>query len=67
MAAMPLKQLEQKLAQKIHKRGAYSLLMADISPILAKFKDTCITMPGIATTKYVFLFLDMGEKFFIFN
>ncbi|XP_058794779.1 serine/threonine-protein kinase SMG1 [Phymastichus coffea] len=52
-AALPLKQLESKLAQKIHKRGAYSLLMSDISPILANFKDTCIAMPGISTSKMI--------------
>ncbi|OXU25637.1 hypothetical protein TSAR_001094 [Trichomalopsis sarcophagae] len=52
-AALPLKQLEAKLAQKVHKRGAYSLLMSDISPTLAKFKDTSIAMPGISTTKMV--------------
>lgn len=50
-AALLLKQLESKLAQKIHKRGAYSLLMSDISPILASLNDTCIAMPGISTAK----------------
>lgn len=47
IAALPLKQLEAKLAQRIHKRGAYSLLMTDISPTLANLKDTCIAMPGV--------------------
>jgi PI-3-kinase-related kinase SMG-1 len=51
VAALSLKQLEAKLAQKVHKRGAYSLLMSDISPTLAKFKDTSIAMPGISTSR----------------
>ena len=47
MAALPLKQLEAKLAQRVNKRGAYSLLMTDISPTLANLKNTCIAMPGV--------------------
>lgn len=47
MVALPLKQLESKLAQRVHKRGAHSLLMTDISPTLANLKDTCIAMPGV--------------------
>lgn len=47
MVALPLKQLEAKLAQRVHKRGAHSLLMTDISPTLANLKDTCIAMPGV--------------------
>ena len=47
MAAVSLKQLETKLAQRVNKRGAYSLLMTDISPTLANLKDTCIAMPGV--------------------
>ncbi|KAK0173761.1 hypothetical protein PV328_006909 [Microctonus aethiopoides] len=42
-----LKQLEAKLAQRINKRSTYSLSMADISPVLANMKDTCIAMPGV--------------------
>lgn len=49
-AALPLKQLEAKLSQKINKRGAYSLLMSDISPILANLKDTHIAMPGVCSS-----------------
>ncbi|KAG7209878.1 hypothetical protein KM043_011480 [Ampulex compressa] len=48
MASLPLKQLEAKLAQRVHRRAAYSLSMADISPVLANLKNTCIAMPGVA-------------------
>jgi len=48
MASAALKHLETKLAQRVHRRAAYSLLMTDISPILANLKDTCIAMPGVA-------------------
>lgn len=48
LASVPLKHLETKLAQRVHRRAAYSLLMTDISPILANLKDTCIAMPGVA-------------------
>ncbi|XP_011150895.1 serine/threonine-protein kinase SMG1 [Harpegnathos saltator] len=48
LASVPLKHLEAKLAQRVHRRAAYSLLMTDISPILANLKDTCIAMPGVA-------------------
>lgn len=48
-ASAALKQLETKLAQRINKRGAYVLQMSDISPTLAKFKDTSIAMPGLIT------------------
>ncbi|XP_043280213.1 serine/threonine-protein kinase SMG1 isoform X1 [Venturia canescens] len=44
----PLKQLEAKLAQKVNKRGFYTLSMADISPILANMRDTGIAMPGVS-------------------
>ncbi|KAJ8664855.1 hypothetical protein QAD02_006517 [Eretmocerus hayati] len=55
LAGVPLKQLESRLAQRVHRRSAYSLLMSDISPILAKFKDTSIAMPGICSTKMVMI------------
>lgn len=44
----PLKQLEAKLAQRVNKRGFYTLSMADISPILANMRDTGIAMPGVS-------------------
>ncbi|XP_011302537.1 serine/threonine-protein kinase SMG1 isoform X2 [Fopius arisanus] len=47
LASTPLKQLEAKLAQRVNRRGAYSLSMADISPVLASMKDTKIAMPGV--------------------
>ncbi|XP_026671607.1 serine/threonine-protein kinase SMG1 [Ceratina calcarata] len=43
-----LKQLESKLAQRVHRRAAYSLSMNDISPTLASLRNTCIAMPGVA-------------------
>ncbi|XP_012271718.1 serine/threonine-protein kinase SMG1 isoform X2 [Orussus abietinus] len=49
VAAVTLKQLETKLAQRVHKRGAYSLIMSDISPVLASLRDTCIAMPGVCS------------------
>ncbi|XP_034948666.1 serine/threonine-protein kinase SMG1 isoform X2 [Chelonus insularis] len=45
-----LKQLEAKLAQRINKRGTYTLSMKDISPVLANMKDTQIAMPGVLAT-----------------
>ncbi|KYQ50767.1 Serine/threonine-protein kinase SMG1 [Trachymyrmex zeteki] len=48
MASLALKHLETKLAQRVHRRAAYSLSMMDISPILANLKDTRIAMPGVA-------------------
>ncbi|KAL6259418.1 hypothetical protein P5V15_009339 [Pogonomyrmex californicus] len=48
IANLALKHLETKLAQRVHRRAAYSLSMTDISPILANFRDTCIAMPGVA-------------------
>ncbi|XP_020295832.1 serine/threonine-protein kinase SMG1 isoform X3 [Pseudomyrmex gracilis] len=48
IASLALKHLEGKLAQRVHRRAAYSLSMTDISPILANLKDTCIAMPGVA-------------------
>lgn len=48
VASLALKHLETKLAQRVHRRAAYSLSMTDISPILANLKDTCIAMPGVA-------------------
>lgn len=48
MASLALKHLETKLAQRVHRRTAYSLSMMDISPILANLKNTCIAMPGVA-------------------
>lgn len=45
-----LKQLEAKLAQKVHKRGTHTLSMTDISPVLANMKDTKIAMPGVLAT-----------------
>ncbi|KOC68709.1 Serine/threonine-protein kinase SMG1 [Habropoda laboriosa] len=48
IASMCLKQLEGKLAQRVHRRAAYSLSMNDISPILANLRNTCIAMPGVA-------------------
>ncbi|XP_066595255.1 serine/threonine-protein kinase SMG1 isoform X2 [Prorops nasuta] len=48
LTVIPLKQLEAKLAQRLHRRSPYSLLMVDISPVLANLKDTCIAMPGVA-------------------
>lgn len=53
MAAQPLKQLEAKLAQRVNKRGAYSLLMTDVSPVLANLKGTCIAMPGVNMSNVV--------------
>ncbi|XP_057324226.1 serine/threonine-protein kinase SMG1 isoform X1 [Microplitis mediator] len=50
LSSTPLKQLEAKLAQKVNKRGNHTLSMADISPILANMKDTCIAMPGVFAT-----------------
>ena len=46
-AFAPLKQLESKLAQRVNKRGAYTLSMTDISPVLASMTDTGIAMPGV--------------------
>ncbi|XP_046606357.1 serine/threonine-protein kinase SMG1 isoform X1 [Neodiprion virginianus] len=46
-AGLSLKQLQAKFTQKAHKRGAYSLKMTDISPVLANLKDTGIPMPGV--------------------
>ncbi|XP_015595300.1 serine/threonine-protein kinase SMG1 [Cephus cinctus] len=46
-SSLPLKQLEAKLAQRVHKRGTYNLAMSDISPVLANMKDTRIAMPGV--------------------
>ncbi|KYM96819.1 Serine/threonine-protein kinase SMG1 [Cyphomyrmex costatus] len=48
IASLALKHLESKLAQRVHRRAAYSLSMTDISPILANLKDTRIAMPGVA-------------------
>ncbi|XP_043258587.1 serine/threonine-protein kinase SMG1 isoform X3 [Colletes gigas] len=48
IASLSLKQLESKLAQRVHRRAAYSLSMNDISPVLANLKNTCIAMPGVA-------------------
>ncbi|KAL0113113.1 hypothetical protein PUN28_012373 [Cardiocondyla obscurior] len=48
VASLALKHLETKLAQRVHRRAAYSLSMTDISPVLANLKDTCIAMPGVA-------------------
>ncbi|XP_011689275.1 PREDICTED: serine/threonine-protein kinase SMG1 [Wasmannia auropunctata] len=48
MASLALKHLETKLAQRVHRRAAYSLSMTDISPVLANLKDTRIAMPGVA-------------------
>ncbi|OAD60741.1 Serine/threonine-protein kinase SMG1 [Eufriesea mexicana] len=48
IANMCLKQLEGKLAQRVHRRAAYSLSMNDISPVLANLRNTCIAMPGVA-------------------
>nr|NVI76410.1 no-on-and-no-off transient C [Cucujiformia] len=48
---LPLKALQKKFQQKIHKRSSYSLKMQDISPVLANIKDTMIAMPGIMTPK----------------
>lgn len=47
VAAQCLKQLELKLAQRVHKKGAHSLHMSDISPVLATMRNTCIAMPGV--------------------
>ncbi|KZC05708.1 Serine/threonine-protein kinase SMG1 [Dufourea novaeangliae] len=47
IASLCLKQLESKLAQRVHRRAAYSLSMNDISPVLANLKSTCIAMPGV--------------------
>lgn len=49
-AGSSLKQLQAKLTQKAHKRGAYSLKMNDISPVLANLKDTGIAMPGLTSS-----------------
>lgn len=46
-AGMSLKQLQAKFTQKAHKRGAHSLKMTDISPVLANLTDTGIPMPGV--------------------
>ncbi|XP_076757575.1 serine/threonine-protein kinase Smg1 isoform X3 [Xylocopa sonorina] len=48
IASMCLKQVEGKLAQRVHRRAAYSLSMNDISPVLANLRNTCIAMPGVA-------------------
>ncbi|KOX79166.1 Serine/threonine-protein kinase SMG1 [Melipona quadrifasciata] len=48
IACICLKQLEGKLAQRVHRRAAYSLSMNDISPVLANLRNTCIAMPGVA-------------------
>lgn len=48
IASLALKHLETKLAQRVHRRAAYSLSMTDISPILANLKNTCIAMPGVS-------------------
>ncbi|XP_031845911.1 serine/threonine-protein kinase Smg1 isoform X3 [Nomia melanderi] len=48
IASLCLKQLENKLAQRVHRRAAYSLAMNDISPVLANLRDTRIAMPGVA-------------------
>ncbi|CAH0398945.1 unnamed protein product [Chilo suppressalis] len=47
----PLKQLQIKLQQKVHKRTSYILKMSDISPVLAEMKNTVITMPGLHTNQ----------------
>nr|NVI76403.1 no-on-and-no-off transient C [Cucujiformia] len=47
----PLKALQKKFQQKIHKRSSYSLKMRDISPILANIRDTRIAMPGLTSSK----------------
>ncbi|XP_076649018.1 serine/threonine-protein kinase Smg1 isoform X2 [Halictus rubicundus] len=48
IASLCLKQLESKLAQRVHRRAAYSLAMNDISPVLANLRNTRIAMPGVA-------------------
>lgn len=48
LTSLPLKHLETKLTQRVYRRVAYSLLMTDISPILANLKNTSIAMPGVA-------------------
>ncbi|XP_034180761.2 serine/threonine-protein kinase Smg1 isoform X1 [Osmia lignaria lignaria] len=48
IASMCLKQLESKLAQRVHRRATYTLSMNDISPVLANLRSTCIAMPGVA-------------------
>lgn len=48
IASICLKQLEGKLAQRVHRRAAYSLSMNDISPVLSNLRNTCIAMPGVA-------------------
>ncbi|XP_063980993.1 serine/threonine-protein kinase SMG1 [Diachasmimorpha longicaudata] len=47
LAADSLQQLAKKVAQRVNRRDAYSLSMADISPVLASMKDTKIAMPGV--------------------
>nr|MBE5726630.1 no-on-and-no-off transient C [Cucujiformia] len=47
----PLKVLQKKFQQKIHKRSSYSLKMQDISPVLANIRDTMIAMPGLTSSK----------------
>nr|NVI76398.1 no-on-and-no-off transient C [Cucujiformia] len=48
---LPLKALQKKFQQKIHKRSSYSLKMQDISPVLANIRDTMIAMPGLTSSK----------------
>nr|NVI76416.1 no-on-and-no-off transient C [Cucujiformia] len=50
-ALQPLKSLQKKLQQKIHKRSSYSLKMQEISPVLASIRDTMIAMPGLTSSK----------------
>lgn len=48
---LPLKMLQKKFQQKVHKRSSYSLIMEEISPLLANIRDTLIAMPGINCSK----------------
>nr|NVI76409.1 no-on-and-no-off transient C [Cucujiformia] len=48
---LPLRTLQKKLQQKIHKRSSYSLKMQDISPVLSNIRDTMIAMPGLTSSK----------------
>ena len=44
-----LKQLQNKMQQKINKRASYTLKMQDISPMLANMRHTVISMPGLTS------------------
>lgn len=57
----PLKQLQNKLQQRAHKRTSYILKMSDISPILAHLRNTVIAMPGLTTSRKLITILSVDN------